>query len=98
MTVDRSRLARDGRQISIQMEQMANRCLDQAGMTGVQAQMLLYLLRHGDGGISVTELHQASGYSKATISNLVKRLREISPLWEMKQQGIDLSAIKWSSH
>ena len=76
MTVDRSRLARDSRQISIQMEQMANRCLDQAGMTGVQAQMLLYLLRHGDGGISVTELHQASGYSKATISNLVKRLRE----------------------
>ena len=29
---------------------------------------------------------------------LVKRLRVISPLWEMKQQGIDLSAIKWSSH
>lgn len=28
----------------------------------------------------------------------VKRLREISPLWEMKQQGIDLSTIKWSSH
>ena len=28
----------------------------------------------------------------------VKRLRDISPLWEMKQQGIDLSTIKWSSH
>ena len=28
----------------------------------------------------------------------VRRLRDISPLWEMKQQGIDLSAIKWSSH
>ena len=28
----------------------------------------------------------------------VRRLRDISPLWEMKQQGIDLSAIQWSSH
>ena len=28
----------------------------------------------------------------------VRRLRDISPLWEMKQQGIDLSAIKWSTH
>ena len=33
-----------------------------------------------------------------TIIREVRRLREISPLWEMKQQGIDLSAIKWSSH
>ena len=28
----------------------------------------------------------------------VRRLRELSPLWEMKQQGIDLSTIQWSSH
>ena len=28
----------------------------------------------------------------------VNRLREISPLWEMKLAGIDLSAIQWSSH
>lgn len=76
MTVDRSRLARDSRQISIQMEQMANCCLAQAEITGVQAQMLLYLLRHSEGGISVTELHQITGYSKATVSSLVKRLRE----------------------
>ena len=26
----------------------------------------------------------------------VKRLREMSPLWEMVQEGIDLSTIKWS--
>ncbi len=76
VAVDRSRLAHDSRQINIQMEQMANRCLAEAGITGVQAQMLLYLLRHSERGVSVTELHQVSGYSKATISNLVKRLRE----------------------
>lgn len=76
MTVNRSRLARDSRQICIQMERLANCYLAGADVTGVQAQMLLYLLRQGETGASVTDLHQASGYSKATISNLVKRLRE----------------------
>ncbi|KAJ7383179.1 cysteine desulfurase [Desmophyllum pertusum] len=28
----------------------------------------------------------------------VKRLREMSPLWEMVQEGIDLKNIKWSQH
>lgn len=28
----------------------------------------------------------------------VKRLREMSPLWEMVQEGIDLQTIKWSQH
>jgi len=28
----------------------------------------------------------------------VKRLREMSPLWEMAQDGVDLKSIKWSQH
>lgn len=28
----------------------------------------------------------------------VKRLREMSPLWEMVQEGIDLSQVKWATH
>lgn len=28
----------------------------------------------------------------------VKRLREMSPLWEMMQEGVDLKTIKWSQH
>ncbi len=28
----------------------------------------------------------------------VKRLREMSPLWEMVQEGIDLSQVKWTTH
>jgi len=28
----------------------------------------------------------------------VERLREMSPLWEMVQEGIDLRSIQWSSH
>lgn len=27
-----------------------------------------------------------------------KRLRDMSPLWEMVQEGIDLKTIKWSQH
>jgi cysteine desulfurase len=28
----------------------------------------------------------------------VKRLREMSPLWEMVQEGVDLSQVKWTHH
>jgi len=28
----------------------------------------------------------------------VQRLREMSPLWEMVQEGIDLKTIQWSQH
>ncbi|KAK7114717.1 cysteine desulfurase-like isoform X2 [Littorina saxatilis] len=28
----------------------------------------------------------------------VKRLREMSPLWEMVQEGVDIKSIKWSQH
>ena len=28
----------------------------------------------------------------------VEKLREMSPLWEMVQEGIDLKSISWSQH
>jgi cysteine desulfurase len=28
----------------------------------------------------------------------VERLREMSPLWEMVQDGVDLSTIEWAAH
>jgi cysteine desulfurase len=34
----------------------------------------------------------------ATTVKEVNRLRELSPLWEMVQEGIDLSKINWSQH
>ena len=33
-----------------------------------------------------------------TLTEQVAKLREMSPLWEMHQQGIDLSTVKWSEH
>lgn len=32
------------------------------------------------------------------IATVVNKLREMSPLWEMVQEGIDLSTIQWSQH
>jgi cysteine desulfurase len=32
------------------------------------------------------------------VVSVVTRLRELSPLWEMVQEGIDLSTVQWSSH
>jgi len=37
-------------------------------------------------------------YTADRIIYHVKRLREMSPLWELVQEGIDLKAIKWSQH
>jgi cysteine desulfurase len=28
----------------------------------------------------------------------VRRLRELSPLWEMAQEGIDIKSIQWAEH
>lgn len=32
------------------------------------------------------------------VKNAVEKLRELSPLWEMLQEGIDLKTINWSGH
>ena len=37
-------------------------------------------------------------YAVNTIQQNVAKLRELSPLWEMYQDGVDISAIQWSAH
>ena len=37
-------------------------------------------------------------YAVQTIRENVGRLRELSPLWEMHKDGIDLSTIQWAAH
>lgn len=37
-------------------------------------------------------------YAVDTISKNVAKLRELSPLWEMHQEGIDISTIQWAAH
>ncbi|MDZ5456639.1 IscS subfamily cysteine desulfurase [Azohydromonas lata] len=37
-------------------------------------------------------------YAVTTLRERVAKLRELSPLWEMYQDGVDLNTIQWSAH
>jgi len=37
-------------------------------------------------------------YAIATLKDRVGKLRELSPLWDMYKDGIDLSTIQWAAH
>ena len=37
-------------------------------------------------------------YAVSTLKDRVAKLRELSPLWEMFQDGIDISTIQWTAH
>jgi cysteine desulfurase len=37
-------------------------------------------------------------YAVATLQDRVAKLRDLSPLWEMYKDGIDLSTIQWTAH
>lgn len=37
-------------------------------------------------------------YAISTIRENVERLRELSPLWEMYKDGVDIASIQWSAH
>jgi cysteine desulfurase len=37
-------------------------------------------------------------YAVATLQDRVAKLRELSPLWDMYRDGIDLSTIQWTAH
>ncbi|EGG11448.1 uncharacterized protein MELLADRAFT_51610 [Melampsora larici-populina 98AG31] len=52
-------------------------------------------LRFGIGRFTTVE---EIDYVAEKIAKVVNRLRDISPLWEMVQEGIDLKSIDWSQH
>ena len=37
-------------------------------------------------------------YAADRIVEAVQKLRAMSPLWEMAQEGIDIKSIKWAAH
>lgn len=57
-------------------------------------------LAHTSLRISMGRFTSIEEVKKATQRIIVEvtRLREMSPLWEMTQQGIDINAIKWATH
>jgi cysteine desulfurase len=37
-------------------------------------------------------------YTVEQVTNTVNKLREMSPLWEMYKEGIDMNSIEWAHH
>lgn len=62
---------------------------------GVEEEMAHTSIRFGIGRFTTeSEIDKAV----EQVVSAVTRLREMSPLWEMVQDGIDLRNIKWSEH
>ncbi len=49
-------------------------------------------------GLSRFTTQEEIDYTIKAISETVLKLREMSPLWEMYKEGIDLSTIEWAAH
>ena len=62
---------------------------------GVDEELAHTSIRFGIGRFTTEE---EIDYAVEVISRSINKLREMSPLWEMVQQGIDLKSIQWSAH
>lgn len=62
---------------------------------GVDEEMAHTSIRFGFGRFT-TEAEV--DYAAELILSCINKLRELSPLWEMVQEGIDLKQIKWAAH
>lgn len=62
---------------------------------GVDEELAHTSLRIGIGRFTTEE---EIDYAGDIIISAVERLRELSPLWEMVQEGIDIKSIKWTHH
>ena len=62
---------------------------------GVEDELAHTSLRLGFGRFSTEE---EINYAVERIAVEVERLREMSPLWDMAQAGIDIKSIQWSEH
>lgn len=56
---------------------------------------MIFCFRFGIGRFTTQE--EVEHTAKKCIKH-VRRLREMSPLWEMAQEGIDIKSIQWSQH
>ncbi|MBC7808058.1 MAG: IscS subfamily cysteine desulfurase [Akkermansiaceae bacterium] len=62
---------------------------------GVGDELAHSSLRFGLGRFTTEEEVE---YVAGRVNTVVEKLREMSPLWELAQEGIDLSTVKWSAH
>jgi cysteine desulfurase len=62
---------------------------------GVEGELAHSSIRFGIGKFNTEE---EIDYVAAAVVEQVKRLREMSPLYEMHKEGVDISAIQWEAH
>jgi cysteine desulfurase len=62
---------------------------------GVEDELAHTSIRFGIGRFTTEE---EIDYAIKLIASKVDKLRSLSPLWEMMQEGIDLKSINWKSH
>lgn len=62
---------------------------------GVNEELAHTSIRFGFGRFTTDE---EVDYAINLIKNSVGKLREMSPLWEMVQEGVDISKIEWAAH
>ena len=62
---------------------------------GVSEEMAHTSIRFGFGRFTTDE---EVDYAINLIKNSVGKLREMSPLWEMVQECVDISKIEWAAH
>jgi len=62
---------------------------------GVDEEMAHTSIRFGIGRFTTVE---EIDYAVALVKSKINKLRELSPLWEMVQEGVDLKQIKWAAH
>ena len=49
-------------------------------------------------GIGRFTTEEEVDYTAAKVIDVVRKLRELSPLYDMVKEGIDLSKVEWSAH
>lgn len=64
------------KKISIDLELLLEKMLGTGDLSGTQVYLMVYILRHHPEGTYITELCHEIGVSKATVSVLIKKLRE----------------------
>ena len=62
---------------------------------GVEEEMAHTSIRFGIGRFTTEE---EIDFAIDVVTKNIQKLREMSPLWEMVQEGIDLKSIQWSGH
>jgi len=62
---------------------------------GVDDELSHTSIRFGIGRFTTEE---EIDYAITLVKSKINKLRELSPLWEMMQEGIDLKSINWQTH